>query len=172
MAGYTGEKRWRNGMNPLAPNSGVSELTKQVCTEMIGSLTNAEAAYAELLELYQFAGGTIQGLADLLFKEDIEARTTPGTNAILSVSITDGKLDSISIDNAGTGYVDGNYQLSNVVVEGAQGGAVINYTVVSGSVSSVTIVSEGNGYVDISSAIISNFPLAGEFLILRRMQTR
>jgi hypothetical protein len=157
MAGYTGEKRWRDGMNSQAPQSGVSELTKEVCVQMLNALTNAEAAYAELQELYTYAGGTVQGLANLLFTEDIASRGSVGTNAVLTVNIVGGELASVSIDNAGTGYGDGNRQLT--ILNGING--VINYTVINGSVSSASVADPGSGYADGSAIPVSNFPLAG-----------
>jgi hypothetical protein len=162
MAGYTGEKRWRNNMNSQAPSSGVSELTKQVCAQMIDALTSAEAAYAELQELYSYAGGTVQDLADLLFTEDIAARGSPGTNAVVTYSAdSGGTVVSVSLDNGGTGYTDGNYQRQ---IPGATMGgtlATFNYTVSNGSVTSVSLVDGGNSYELVSGKQISNFPLAG-----------
>lgn len=161
MAGYTGEKRWRNSMNPNAPDSGVSELAKEICLKMIDALTVSEAAYAEMLELYQFAGNTIQGLANQLFKEDIEARKSPGTNAIITVDIdSSGSMVASTIATAGTGYLDGNYEITRVTVAGVQGTGALNYTVSNGSVTSVVITVGGEGYTPGTSQFIS-FPLAG-----------
>lgn len=159
MAGYTGEKRWNTYVlgNNREREIGISELARDVCKQMIDALTNAEAAYAELLELYQYAGGTVQDLANLLFTEDIAARQTPGTNSVITMNVVAGSIDSVSIDNAGTGYNDGNYQMT--VSNGSNG--IINYTVTGGSVTSASVVSGGSGYTDGSSVAISNFPLAG-----------
>ena len=253
MAGYTGEKRWRDNMNPEYQNGGVSEAAKKVCAEMIQTLTNSEAAYAELSELYTYAGGTIQDLADLLFTEDIANRTSPGTNAVITVDVpqtkaqidfgttaggvvdsvaivdggagysTDGQLnitinsdsgwvpgtnatvsytvasgaiDSVTIDDggtgftaslaattdvaaadipqptntsitaatigtAGTGYTDGNYQLSPVLAP-SNGNGILNYTVSGGVVTSVSVVQGGQNYAVGTGKSVINFPLAGK----------
>lgn len=161
MAGYTGEKRWRDNMNPEYTNGGVSEKAKEVCVQMIDALTNAEAAYAELSELYTYAGGTIQDLADLLFTEDIAKRTSPGTNAVITVDVpqtkaqidfgtdTTGAVDSVAIVDGGAGYESGGTFNITVAsdagfVPGAQ--AIITYTVASGAIDSVVVTDGGSGY--------------------------
>ena len=240
-------------MNPEYQNGGVSEAAKEVCAEMIQTLTNSEAAYAELSELYTYAGGTIQDLADLLFTEDIANRTSPGTNAVITVDVpqtkaqidfgttaggvvdsvaivdggagysTDGQLnitinsdsgwvpgtnatvsytvasgaiDSVTIDDggtgftaslaattdiaaadipqptntsitaatigtAGTGYTDGNYQLSPVLAP-SNGNGILNYTVSGGVVTSVSVVQGGQNYAVGTGKSVINFPLAGK----------
>lgn len=161
MAGYTGEKRWRNNMNPEAPNSGVSELARDVCVKMLDALTDAEAAYAELLELYVFSGSTIQGLADQLFIEDIESRLTPGTNAVLTVDVAatpaqidfgttaGGVVDSVAIVDGGAGYYTGGTFNITVASDGgfvAGTEATITYTVSGGAINSVVVTEGGSGY--------------------------
>jgi hypothetical protein len=161
MAGYTGEKRWRDNMNPEYTNGGVSEQAKEVCSQMIDALTNAEAAYAELAELYQYSGGTIQGLADLLFTEDIARRTSPGTNAVITVDVpqtkaqidfgTDagGIVDSVAIVDGGAGYLTGGtFNISVASDSGWVAGslAVITYTVSGGAIDSVTVTNGGDGF--------------------------
>lgn len=86
MAGHTSEKRWRTGQfqtgGPGQPGNGqqgVSLLVSNLCTEMLKVLTTSRAAHLELLEMFQFAGGTIQLLADQLFYEDWSTRlANPG----------------------------------------------------------------------------------------------
>lgn len=155
MAGYTGEKRW-NG-----DDGGVSALAQGVCANMIDALTDAEAAYAELTELYTFAGGTVQLLADLLFADDIAARTTPGTNAVITVDVlatkaqidfgttAGGVVDSVAIVDGGAGYLtDGTLNITGSsdggFVPGSQ--AVITYTVSGGAIDSVVVTDGGDGY--------------------------
>jgi hypothetical protein len=161
MAGYTGEKRWRNGMNPNAPDGGVSELARDLCRDMLGVLERVEAGFEEMQELYVFAGSSTQGLADLLFKEDIEARKSPGVNAVITVDIdSSGSMTASTIGTAGTGYSDGNYEITRVTVAGVQGTGVLNYTVSNGSVTSVVITVGGEGYTPGTSQFVK-FPLAG-----------
>lgn len=161
MAGYTGEKRWRKNMNLDAPTEGVSELGRSVCRQMIDALTDAEAAYAELQELYTFAGSTVAGLADQLFIEDIAARTTPGTNAVVTVDVTSGVITAATIDTAGTGYTDGNYQLDRVALDNGGSNGILNYTVSGGVVTAVTVIAGGTGYSDGLGQTVTSFPLAG-----------
>ena len=80
MAGHTSEKRWRRNQNPVFGNVGVSELVSDLCTQMIAALDNSKTAFNELQELFNFAGGTVQLLADQLFKEDWEDRSETEAN--------------------------------------------------------------------------------------------
>ena len=161
MAGYTGEKRWRDGMNPEYTNGGVSEKAKEVCVQMIDALTAAEAAYAELSELYAYAGGTVADLADLLFTEDIAKRTSPGTNAVITVDVPQtkaqidfgttagGVVDSVAIVDGGAGYeTGGTFNISVASDSGWVAGtlATITYTVAGGAIDSVTVTDGGDGY--------------------------
>lgn len=87
---HSSEKRWRMGMNPEAPNAeGVATQASAVCDLMMQAFTQGEAAFAEMQELYTYAGGTIQLLADLLFKEDIEARAESVANAAEVAKVQD-----------------------------------------------------------------------------------
>lgn len=161
MAGYTGEKRWRNGMNPEYSNGGVSEAAKAVCAKMVDALTDAEAAYAEMAELYQYSGSTIQGLANLLFTEDIAKRTSPGTNAVITVDVpqtqaqidfgTDagGVVNAVSIVDGGSGYESaGTFLIGGSSDSGYVPGteAIITYTISGGVIDSVTVTDGGSGF--------------------------
>ena len=162
MAGFTGEKRWRHGMNTEDPSGGVSETVKELSLGMVKALNDSETAFAEMQELYTYAGGTIQDLANLLFKEDIEARKSPGTNAQLTVDInTDGGLEAVTIVNAGSGYKDGNYTFTVSVTDGLGSGGSVDYAVSNGSVSSASIRTAGTGYTGAGTSTVINFPLAG-----------
>ena len=74
MAGHTSEKRWRRNQNPVFGNSGVSELAQELCRNMIAVLDQSKSAFLELQELYNYAGGTVQSLANQLFFEDWSVR--------------------------------------------------------------------------------------------------
>lgn len=74
MAGHTSEKRWRDNQNPVFGNVGVSNQASSIVSNVIAALTQAEAAFAEMQEMYAFAGGTVQLLADQLFFEDWSVR--------------------------------------------------------------------------------------------------
>lgn len=76
MAGHTSEKRWRQGMNRQEPRNtlGVSKQVSDLCVQMLQALTVAQAAFAEMAEIYSYNGSTIQGLADQLFFEDWSTR--------------------------------------------------------------------------------------------------
>lgn len=165
MAGYTGEKRW-NGVD-----GGVSALASDICVNMIDSLTQAEAAYSELQELYTFAGGTVQLLADLLFKDDIAARTTPGTNAVITVDVaatvgspavaSDGSLSNPLISVAGTGYNDGNFSVNITLSESTPNAGVLSYTIDGGVVTAVSLLTAGRQYPTGTGQPVTSFPLAG-----------
>ena len=64
---HTSEKRWQE----------VSDRATSVANEMMTILNYAEEQYQQMLEIYTYAGGTATLLAELLFKEDIEARPSP-----------------------------------------------------------------------------------------------
>lgn len=74
---HSSEKRWRDNQTQFS-GRGVANEVSQICERLILELTNAEALYNELLELYQYAGSlgspnlasTAQGLANQLFYED------------------------------------------------------------------------------------------------------
>jgi hypothetical protein len=155
MAGYTGEKRW-NG-----DDGGISSLASGVCVNMVETLTQAEAAYAELTDLYTYAGGTVQLLADLLFTDDIAARTTPGTNAVITVDVpatkaqidfgttAGGIVDSVAIVDGGAGYTTGGSFNITVASDGgwvAGTEAVITYTISGGVINGVVVTDGGTGY--------------------------
>ena len=163
MAGHTSEKRWRQGMNPQAPNEpGVSQRASDICTVMIKALTEADAAFAELQEVYAYAGGTVQGLADLLFKEDFEARTVPGTNAVIEVDVASGVVSNAVIVNGGLGYVDGNYVLAlQATAGGGDGTATLNYTVAGGVITVANVTNGGDTYTDGLGQTVQEVPLAG-----------
>ena len=69
MAGHTSEKRWRSNQGQDS-GAGVSEIVKTSAIGVIDSLSQAETMYQDMLELYTYAGGTAQLLADQLFYED------------------------------------------------------------------------------------------------------
>lgn len=69
MAGHTSEKRWRSNQTNDS-GTGVSVLASSTAGSLIDQLTQAEALYQELLEVYTYVGSTAQLLADQLFFED------------------------------------------------------------------------------------------------------
>ena len=79
MAGHTSEKRWREVRDPVTGQvyEGISPRAAAICADIVSALWRMEEGYQELLEIYQYAGGTDSAMASLLFKEDIEARTSP-----------------------------------------------------------------------------------------------
>ena len=64
---HTSEKRW----------TGLSLQANLQCTSVLQALLLAEEAYQQMQEVYTYAGGTNTDLAELLFKEEIEARESP-----------------------------------------------------------------------------------------------
>jgi hypothetical protein len=57
---HTSSKRWPQSEN----------LIGQLALSMVNSLNEGEEAYQQFIEVYQYAGGTDQGMADLLFTDD------------------------------------------------------------------------------------------------------
>jgi hypothetical protein len=77
VSGHTSEKRWDdtnvNGKN----YTGISERASNEVRELIARLLQIEEAYQQMQEIYTYAGGTSELLAELLFKEDIAGRDSP-----------------------------------------------------------------------------------------------
>ena len=66
MAGHTSERRWdKNRFGDI----GIGETVKNAAAQMLFAMNVSEEAYQELLELWQFAGGTDQLVAGQLFFE-------------------------------------------------------------------------------------------------------
>lgn len=96
MAGHTSEKRWRNNQTQDS-GTGVSELISINSETVITSLESAEALYLEMQELYQYCGGTAQGLADQLFREDWENRES---DPIGNPGVYDTEANAIEVEKA------------------------------------------------------------------------
>lgn len=164
MAGHTSEKRWRRNQNPLFGNAGVSELASQVCTQMIAALDSSKTAFNELQELYNFAGGTIQGLADQLFREDWEVRSTPGVQSVLTVDVDSaGIVSNPVVTVAGTGYTNGiGFTLTLVLTAGGgDGTAELTYDVVAGSMTNPSITIVGATYNLGTDIVVQETPVPG-----------
>jgi hypothetical protein len=71
---HTSEKRW---LSDVRRGEGVSPDASRYLTNLITTLNAAEEGYQQMQEIYIYAGGTPTLLAELLFKEDIEARSSP-----------------------------------------------------------------------------------------------
>lgn len=164
MAGHTSEKRWRRNQNPKFGNAGVSELASQVCEQMIAALDASKTAFNELQELYAYAGGTVQALADQLFKEDWESRSTPGVQAVITVDVAGGTVATPAVIVAGTGYTDGTSFTLNLVLTagGGDGTAELTYDVVSGAITNPSITVAGTTYNDGTDIVVQETPTAGE----------
>jgi hypothetical protein len=64
MAGHTSEKLW--GRNKFG-DTGIGDIVKGNSVQTLNALNLSEEAYQDLLELWSFAGGTDQLVADQLF---------------------------------------------------------------------------------------------------------
>ena len=81
MGTYTGDQRWDNDVvTPGDP--GVGPMVSRLVANLKSGLITGEDVYQEPLELFQFAGGTDQLLADQLFKEAIAADSRTVANAV------------------------------------------------------------------------------------------
>ena len=77
---HTSEKRWRD----VNTSVGMS------CDQLISALNSGEELYQQLLELWTYAGGTDQLVADLLFE------TTDASSDLVAV-VADAKAASVAI---------------------------------------------------------------------------
>lgn len=163
MAGHTSEKRWRRNQNTKFGNEGVSELASQVCEQMITALDRAKQAFNELQEMYVYAGGTVQLLANQLFKEDWEERSTPGVKATLTVDVVSGVVTVVTIANAGTAYANGTgfTLVLSSTAGGGDGTAVLAYDVVNGSVTNAVTDVGGSTYTDGNGQVVREMPEGG-----------
>jgi hypothetical protein len=96
MAGHTSEKRWRTGQTQDS-GQGVSETVQGAAEQMTHALDLVNDVYTELLELYQYAGGTAQGLADQLFYEDWSVRES---DPIGNPGVLDTQANALEVEKA------------------------------------------------------------------------
>ena len=96
MAGHTSEKRWRSNQTPDS-GTGVSILVRDSTETVITALSQAEIQYQDLLELYAFAGGTAQLLADQLFYENWSVRES---DPIGNPGVTDTEANATEVSMA------------------------------------------------------------------------
>jgi len=96
MAGHTSEKRWRTNQTADA-GEGVGNIVSGATEQIIRALNTSEAAYDELVELYQYCGSTAQGLADQLFYEDWVVRES---DPIGNPGVLDTEANAIEVEKA------------------------------------------------------------------------
>jgi len=163
MAGHTSEKRWRRNQNTTFGNAGVSELASQVCIQMIAALDASKTAFNELSEMYAYAGGTVQLLANQLFKEDWQSRSTPGTQAVITVDVAGGIVATPAVTVAGTGYTNGTgFTLLLVLTAGGgDGTAELTYDVVGGAITNPSISIAGTTYNNGTNITVQETPTPG-----------
>jgi hypothetical protein len=89
MAGHTSEKRWVSARNGTQIFEGISERAQIVLKDFIEKLILAEEAYQQMQEIYIYSGGSATDLANLLFAEDIAARSESVANADEIAKATD-----------------------------------------------------------------------------------
>lgn len=164
MAGHTGEKRWRTNQNKTFGNLGVSEQAQAVCQEMVAALDNSKTAFNELSELYAFAGGTVQLLADQLFFEDWSPRSAIGVQTVITVDVVGGVVQNPIVAVAGTGYTDGTGFTLNLVLTagGGDGAAELTYDVSSGAVTNPSISIAGTTYNNGTGITVQETPTPGQ----------
>lgn len=164
MAGHTSEKRWRTNQNTLYGNIGVSDLASQVCTQMVATLDQGKAAFDELSELYSYVGSTVQLLADQLFFEDWQSRSTTGVQAVITVDVVGGAVGNPIVTVAGTGYTDGTGFTLNLVLTGGggDGTAELTYDVSSGAVTNPSISIAGTTYNNGTGVTVQEIPTPGQ----------
>lgn len=151
---HTSEIRWEEASAKVSAGAANS----------IKLLDDAEAVYNELLEAYQYAGGTDQDLADLLFKDVWSVRSAAGVQAVIAIDVTAGVVSNPVVTTAGTGYVDGTgYQLVlSVTAGGGDAAALLEYDVAGGAITSVTVIDGGTTYIDGLAQTVQETPAAGQ----------
>ena len=96
MAGHTSEKRWRSGQTQDA-GQGVSEMVQGAAEQMTHALDLVDDVYLELIELYQYCGGTAQLLANQLFYEDWSVRES---DPVGNPGVLDTQANAIEVEKA------------------------------------------------------------------------
>jgi hypothetical protein len=131
---------------------------------MVTALDDGKAAFNELQELYTFAGGTVQLLADQLFLEDWSVRSVQGTQAVITVDVVAGVVATPAVSVAGTGYTDGTGFTLNLVLTagGGDGTAELAYDVVSGAVTNPSVTIAGTTYNNGTDIVVQETPAAGQ----------
>ena len=143
---HSSEKRWDQ----------VAAKAEEAAVKMVDSLLHVESIYQDLLELYAYVGSTAQALADQLFKETWQNRSTPGLQAQMTVDVTAGAVTAVAITQGGTGYVDAvGYQLT---VSGGANDAIISYDVVGGVITNAAVVAGGSTYPDGAGQVVNGIP--------------
>ncbi len=92
MAGHTSEKRWDSN---VFGDSGIGVLVRDASVSAVDKLTAAENLYQDLVELWDFAGGTDQGVADQLFFEIWSVRVS---DPIGNPGVVDIQANSVEVD--------------------------------------------------------------------------
>lgn len=135
---HSSELRWAEAAARVA---GASEM-------MIGILADAERVYQELLEAYNYAGGTDQDFGDLLFLDTYPQRLQDGTQATITVDVAAGVVSNPIVTEAGSGYTNGvGFTVTLTTTSGGGDGlAELTYDVVDGAITNVAVSAGGSTY--------------------------
>ncbi len=95
MAGHTSEKRWDR--NKFA-DEGIGAIVRQSVSEVLSSLVRGEDIYQDLQELWLFAGGTDQDVANQLFFDIWSVRVS---DPIGNPGVVDTEANSVEVDIVG-----------------------------------------------------------------------
>ena len=156
---HTSSKRWYRTQTAEV-NFGVSDKVQEICKEVLKALLHGEESYQEMLELVAFINGTDQDLADQLFKEVWQARTQPGTQAVLEVDVVAGVVSNPVVTEAGSGYSDrvASTVLLATTAGGGDGLAELTYDVINGAITNVTVSAGGSTYGNGTGVAVTDFP--------------
>ncbi len=91
MAGHTVEKRW--DQNRFA-DAGIGQLVRDAAVNTVEHLTSSENLYQDLVELWAFAGGTDQAVANQLF---FEIWSTRVSDPIGNPGVLDTEANSVEV---------------------------------------------------------------------------
>lgn len=103
MAGHTSEKRWPD----------VSRNVNEKARLLLESLVFGKEIFDQLNELWTFAGGTDQQVADLLF-QDVNAGNSPATATADQVQMVADAKAAMQVINAIHATADGNGDLDKL----------------------------------------------------------
>lgn len=159
---HTREKRWYRNQNPDG-NEGVADRVQAMSKNILVALLEGEEAYQEMLELFDYVGGTPQLVADQLFKEKWQARSTPGVQAVITVDVAAGIVSNPTVTEGGSGFNNGTGFVLTLVLTagGGDGDAEVTYDVVAGVVTNPTVTVAGTGYNDGSDIVVQEIPTPG-----------
>jgi len=96
---HTSEKRWNTVRSQAGTVvEGVNTVVGRHAEQVLKAINDGNELYAQLLEMFTFAGGTDQLMANLLFRDEIAARGDTEANAEELQMATDLKDATVALN--------------------------------------------------------------------------